>query len=813
MSRLRPTFSTLLRLLVTVVLVLGYCLLAKGQCTGYQRVYANGQTNNQTAVLSSISSASSAADGLPQTNSTIGLLLTGNIYQQLSFSSTVPTNTPITIKIGSGVGLLGVGVSVQAQAYDVAGTAIGSPTSLNSLLALLNGDNQQEIQISSATTPIKSVRITLSSTVSVGLSLKIYDAYYNTTATTVNCETIIDELHGVENPLNLVGFAGGVTTPANSIDGNLNTSAQFSSTIGVAATTQQTVIFPSQSVIGDTIKILIQTPGNLLTAQVLSSLSYSTYDGLGTLQETFFNNPSLININLLGSSSDKAWVTFRPTKVFDRLKISLGGTVSLLSTIQVYEVKKSIPNPISTIDGSILSSKSICLGQNTTLSVSNIQTCTDYKWYDAASGGTLLNTGASFIRNALAVGTYTYYVQAVRQGCSSTSSLRVPVTVTVNPLPTAPAGTATTICSGNNGVFQVTSPNALYTYNWYTTSTGGSPALTGTTVTTASAITANTTYYLEATITATGCTSATRTAVTIAVNTIAAGTIAVNQIICSGTIPIAFTNTAATAAGTLTYQWQKSTDNITFTNISGATSAAYSETAALTQTTYYQRIATSTLNTVACTTTSNKITVTVNTILAGTISASQTICSGVVPAAFTNTAATAAGTLTYQWQKSTDNVTFTNISGATSAAYSETAALTQTTYYQRIATSTLNTVACTATSNKITITVNPLPTAAISGTVTVCQSATTPPAITFTGSNGNAPYTFIYKINGGTNQSITTTTGNSTSINVSNATPGIYTYTLVSVSNTQCTQTQTGIATITVTAKPASPSLSIHVNN
>ncbi|NQV17217.1 MAG: hypothetical protein HQ534_01545, partial [Armatimonadetes bacterium] len=81
-----------------------------------------------------------------------------------------------------------------------------------------------------------------------------------------------------------------------------------------------------------------------------------------------------------------------------------------------------------------------------------------------------------------------------------------------------------------------------------------------------------------------------------------------------------------TGDGTLTYQWQDSPDNSTFTNISGATSTTY-DPSTLTQTTYYKRITTSTAGN-TCTAESNVLTVTVNDVTGGTIAADQTICSG-----------------------------------------------------------------------------------------------------------------------------------------------------------------------------------------
>jgi hypothetical protein len=122
---------------------------------------------------------------------------------------------------------------------------------------------------------------------------------------------------------------------------------------------------------------------------------------------------------------------------------------------------------------------------------------------------------------------------------------------------------------------------------------------------------------------------------------------------------------------------------------------------------------------------------------------------------------------------------------------------------------TTNTFKVTATNNQtatcsFTVTVNPLPTASISGTTQVCQNAPFP-QITFTGGNGTAPYTFTYKINGGPDLTVTTSSGNSVSLAQTTAVASTFNYTLVSVkdaSSTQCSQSQSGTAVITVNALP-----------
>ena len=73
-------------------------------------------------------------------------------------------------------------------------------------------------------------------------------------------------------------------------------------------------------------------------------------------------------------------------------------------------------------------------------------------------------------------------------------------------------------------------------------------------------------------------------------------------------------------------------------------------------------------------------------------------------AALSVTATANDGTLSYQWQKSTDNSEFTNISGATSNEYTPSTTEVGTTYYRCVVTNT--TGGCSVTSASATITVN-----------------------------------------------------------------------------------------------------------
>ena len=127
------------------------------------------------------------------------------------------------------------------------------------------------------------------------------------------------------------------------------------------------------------------------------------------------------------------------------------------------------------------------------------------------------------------------------------------------------------------------------------------------------------------------------------------------------------------------------------------------------------------------------------------------ICFGADPPIINSmTLATGGDGLTYayQWQESTTGVpaSFMDIPLATAISYNPPA-LTQTTYFRRVATSGV----CTPMpSPAVTITVNSLPTGVVSGGGNACNdgtNSTSAPSIIFT-FTGSSPFDFQYAING-----------------------------------------------------------------
>ncbi len=111
----------------------------------------------------------------------------------------------------------------------------------------------------------------------------------------------------------------------------------------------------------------------------------------------------------------------------------------------------------------------------------------------------------------------------------------------------------------------------------------------------------------------------------------------------------------------------------------------------------------------------------------GTIEGDQTICSGTAPlSALIGTAASGDGNISYKWQSSaTGDEPFTDITLANGETYQETGTLSADTWYRRVATSTLNSNACSANSNTVKVSVNPLPEAVAGADRAICLNGST----------------------------------------------------------------------------------------
>ncbi|WP_299581035.1 PKD-like domain-containing protein [uncultured Sunxiuqinia sp.] len=197
-------------------------------------------------------------------------------------------------------------------------------------------------------------------------------------------------------------------------------------------------------------------------------------------------------------------------------------------------------------------------------------------------------------------------------------------------------------------------------------------------------------------------------------------------------------------------------------------------------------------------------TVTIYPLPTATISGTTTVCQGNASLiSFTGSGSTPPYTFTYTINGGAEE-TVTTTSGNTATVIATNSSDGNFTYnLLRVQGAT----GCSQVqSENATVTVNPLPTATIAvSTPSVCQDDSEP-VVTFTSSGGTPPYTFTYSVDGGTNQTITTTGSNDfATLDVPTNIPGTFSYELVSVrdaSSTACEQLQTGKTEVTIIEKP-----------
>ncbi|MFZ4522941.1 MAG: T9SS type A sorting domain-containing protein [Bacteroidales bacterium] len=211
--------------------------------------------------------------------------------------------------------------------------------------------------------------------------------------------------------------------------------------------------------------------------------------------------------------------------------------------------------------------------------------------------------------------------------------------------------------------------------------------------------------------------------------------------VCTGN-PVTFTATPVNGGTNPGYQWK-----VNGTDVAGATNAAYtfipvngnSITCLLT-------------SGETCTSgnpaTSNSVTMTVYPdLVVGSVSANQSICANDIPVQLTGTAPLNGTLPTYQWQSSLNNVTFSNINGATMLNY-QPGVLNATTYLRQIQ-NAAGTCGGPLPTNSLTVTVNPL----LPVSVSISSSANpvcaeSPVTYSATAVNGGTSPAYQWNLNG-----------------------------------------------------------------
>ncbi len=401
--------------------------------------------------------------------------------------ATITTNNS-TISAGQTATLMATaptGITIKWYSAPTGGVALAQGSSYTTLP--LSATTTYYVETSNASGCVSATRVPVTVTVLGG-------------PVNPNCNAANSQQSGIEGICVLCT----VQNAGNSIDNNFTNYTTISLPVGVGGSGYQRLIFSSPGVATDSIRLDLETPGGLADVTLLGGIKVTVMNGTSVVK-TYNLQSSLLKLTLL--SGNRFTATLPAGGAYDRVEVRAEGLANLLVNLNIYGATIVYPNPTVSAAG-----QTICSGNATVLSAA-ANGGTTLRWYSAATGGTLLQTGENFTTPVLTA-TTTYYIEVSKGSCANPT--RIPVTVKVTTAPALPTVAAVApVCSGSAAVISVTAPVAGTDYKWYTTATGGTAIFTGSTFTTP-VLTAGTTYYVEA---ANGsCVSATRVAVPVTVN-------------------------------------------------------------------------------------------------------------------------------------------------------------------------------------------------------------------------------------------------------------------------------------------------------
>jgi hypothetical protein len=436
-----------------------------------ERVYASGQSSG-SIITGGVANGANAIDGDPQTYSTIvtglGVAGVGTTWQNLTWPTTIPKGTPVTIKLGAEYSGLAV-----AQGLSVVGTKngidIGTIRTIDgSLLDLLPGEKSYEYTFvpSNIAGPqdYDGIRVISGAVLSVAQNTRVYEAYYTRQVTTLFCTPgdVEDVFYGASDlglPVGALTSTVGVSDAWNVADNDITTYTTMYNGIGLLAAADLTVEFKTPSIASDTLRIVVSKPGVLLDVNLLTGFSIQRYMGNVPVGAPIQNTSTLLGLRVLpGNTLSMVLLSAQP-EPYDRVRIRLGGVAGVLDLLRIHSVDRVANSQV--IGGDADNKITVCAGADVTLATPP-DACSDYIWYDSPTGGTVVANGVTFtIPETLTEGIYKYFIQPVRYGCEAFS--RGEVTIEVRS--SSPENALTNITLNGGTSTSVCSPTGIVTLN------------------------------------------------------------------------------------------------------------------------------------------------------------------------------------------------------------------------------------------------------------------------------------------------------------------------------------------------------------
>ncbi|WP_163396731.1 hypothetical protein [Flavobacterium limi] len=286
-----------------------------------------------------------------------------------------------------------------------------------------------------------------------------------------------------------------VTDPNDAFDTSMSTFATVSNVLGLACFAQETLTFNQTAKAGDQIVIYFGTGPGLLNLSLLSNATIQAkLSGADVAAPVPLNN-GLLNLQLL-PGNEIAVIRYTLPGDTNQVRIQVGGLLSLLVNLRVYDVRLDFAKP--TVTNGL--TQTVCSGSSLNLSATPASGTT-LEWFSSATSTTPLISGNNFTTPNLTANT-TYYLGVTRAaGCEG--SERVPVQINVsNPVAPVISTSGTSICSSGgtqSTLLSVINPIPGTTYNWYSVAVNGVSLASGNTYSPTVPL-GTTSFYVEAVI-------------------------------------------------------------------------------------------------------------------------------------------------------------------------------------------------------------------------------------------------------------------------------------------------------------------------
>ncbi|MEL1254710.1 hypothetical protein AAEO57_13040, partial [Flavobacterium sp. DGU38] len=299
-----------------------------------------------------------------------------------------------------------------------------------------------------------------------------------------------------------------VTDPDDAFDTSMTSFASISNVLGLACFAQETLTYNQTAKAGDQIVIYFGTGSGLLDLSLLSNVTIQAKLSGSNVDSPVPLNSGLLNLQLL-PGNEIAVIKYTLPGDANQIRIQVGGLVSLLVNLRVYDVRLDFVKP--TVANGLI--QTVCSGNSLNLSATPAAGTT-LAWYSSTTSTTPLALGNSYSTPNLTADT-TYYLGVTRAaGCEG--SERVPVQINVsNPVAPAISASGTSICSSGGTqqtLLSVINPIPGTTYRWYNVPSNGVPLASGNTYS-PTVSQGTTSFYVEAVIG--GCLSPARTQVDV----------------------------------------------------------------------------------------------------------------------------------------------------------------------------------------------------------------------------------------------------------------------------------------------------------